>query len=141
MTLDELYPITKNVISSQQRDNFWFQYFRAVPLWIKLESQIFHLMDSFCDEYYGAFWEYCVLSNQGAFIYPALVEKEVTLFNPHNGNEAILSPEAVGIAICLIVFSLWSFKTESEFLVERFYQLRDYAIQHPESSTIFHLID
>ncbi|MDL2140883.1 antirestriction protein, partial [Proteus mirabilis] len=26
-------------------------------------------------------------------------------------------------------------------LVDRFYQLRDYAAQHPERSAIFHLID
>lgn len=141
MSLNELHPITKKRVSSQQRDNFWFQYFHTVPLWIKLESQIFHLMDSFCDEYHGAFWEFCVLSNQGIFIYPALVEKEVTLFNPHNGNEATLSPEAAGIAVCLIVFSLWSFKTESEVMVDRFYQLRNFAIQHAESSEIFHIID
>ncbi len=141
MSLNELHPITKKRVSSQQRDNFWFQHFHTVPLWVKLESQIFHLMDSFCDEYHGAFWEFCVLSNQGTFIYPALVEKEMTLFNPHNGNEATLSPEAAGIAVCLIVFSLWSFKTESEMMVDRFYQLRDFAIQHPESAEIFHLID
>lgn len=141
MSLNELHRITKKRVSSQQRDNFWFQHFHTVPLWIKLESQIFHLMDSFCDEYHGAFWEFCVLSNQGIFIYPALVEKEVTLFNPHNGNEVTLSPEAAGIAVCLIVFSLWSFKTESEVMVDRFYQLRNFAIQHAESAEIFHIID
>ncbi len=52
-----------------------------------------------------------------------------------------MSCEAAGIAICLMMYSLWSFRIESELLIERFYQLRDYAIQHPESSAIFHLID
>lgn len=140
-TQHQISSITHQTIPLSHRDNFWFQHFHTVPLWIKLEGQIFHFMDSFCDEYYGAFWEFCVLSNQGAFIYPALTEKEMTLFNPHNGNEATLGPEAAGIAVCLMVFSLWSFKTESEVMVNRFYQLRNFAIQHPESAEIFHLID
>lgn len=140
-TLHQASPITCKMVPSSRRDNFWYQYFHTVPLWIKLEGQIFHLMDTFCDDYQGAFWEFCQLSNQGAFIYPMLAEKELTLFNPHNGNEATMSPEAAGVAICLIVFSLWSFKTESEVMVERFYQLRDYAMQHAESAEIFHLID
>ncbi|MEX5989618.1 antirestriction protein [Providencia hangzhouensis] len=62
------------------------------------------------------------------------------MFNPHNGNEAELSPEAAGIAVCLMVYSIWSFKTESS-VWSVFYQLRDYAMQHPEQAQIFHLID
>ncbi|MEQ5619766.1 antirestriction protein, partial [Providencia rettgeri] len=41
----------------------------------------------------------------------------------------------------LMMYSLWTFQTESDTFVEHFYQLRDYAIQHSESSAIFHLID
>lgn len=141
MTINQFTPITKKCVTAQHRTNFWFKHFHTVPLWIKLESQVFHVMDSFCDEYQGAYWEFCVLSNQGAFIYPDMSEKMLTLFNPHNGNEATMSAEAAGIAVCLIVFSLWSFKTESQVMVDRFYQLRDYAIQHTESAEIFHLID
>ncbi|BBG60697.1 antirestriction protein [Providencia rustigianii] len=81
------------------------------------------------------------LSNGGAFIYPDLPQETLTLFNPHNGNEANVSCEAAGIAVCLMMYSLWSFQTESDILVDRFYQLRDYAAQHPERSAIFHLID
>ncbi|MDK7738618.1 antirestriction protein, partial [Providencia stuartii] len=40
-----------------------------------------------------------------------------------------------------MVYSIWSFKTESSVLVEYFYQLRDYAMQHPEQAQIFRLID
>ncbi|MEX6384869.1 hypothetical protein AB6F61_18540 [Providencia hangzhouensis] len=39
-----------------------------------------------------------------------------------------------------MVYSIWSFKTESSVLVEYFYQLRDYAMQHPVAQ-IFRLID
>ncbi len=82
-----------------------------------------------------------MLSNGGAFIWPEMIETTLPMFNPHNGNEAELSPEAAGIAVCLLVYSLWSFKTESPVLVEYFYQLRGYAMQYPEQAQIFHLID
>ncbi|MEX9942881.1 antirestriction protein, partial [Providencia rettgeri] len=52
-----------------------------------------------------------------------------------------VSCEAAGIAVCLMMYSLWSFQTESDILADRFYQLHDYAAQHPERSAIFHLID
>lgn len=130
-----------NVVPLSARPNFWQTYFGTVKGFTTFEVVIFTIMDQFCDEYTGGYWEYCTLPNGGAFIYPDLEHETLTLFNMHNGNEASLSPEAAGVAVCLMLYSQWSFRTESEVLVERFYQLRDYAIQHSESSAIFHLID
>lgn len=130
-----------NVVPLSARPNFWQTYFGTVKGFTTFEVVIFTIMDQFCDEYTGGYWEYCTLPNGGAFIYPDLEHETLTLFNMHNGNEASLSPEAAGVAVCLMLYSQWPFRTESEVLVERFYQLRDYAIQHSESSAIFHLID
>lgn len=82
-----------------------------------------------------------MLTNGSAFIWPDMPEITLHLFNPHNGNDSELSPEAAGIAVCLITYSLWSFKTESTVLVGYFYRLRDYALQHEECAAIFRLID
>ena len=133
--------IKTNLVNSQARSTFWRFYFGTVPDWQRLEGGIFKLMDKMCEVYQGAFWEFTMLSNGGTFIWPDMLETSLHMFNPHNGNEAELSPEAAGIAVCLMAYSIWSFKTESEVLVEYFYQLRDYAIQHPEQAQIFHLID
>ncbi len=133
--------IHANVVPLSARSNFWQTYFGTVKGFATFEVVIFTIMGQFCDEYTGGYWEYCTLSNGGVFIYPDLGPEKLTLFNMHNSNEAILSPEAAGVAVCLMLYSQWSFRTESELLVERFYQLRDYAIQHTESSAIFHLID
>ncbi|EJD6662393.1 antirestriction protein [Providencia rettgeri] len=129
------------VVPLSTRPNFWQTHFGTVKGFATFEVVIFTLMGQFCDEYTGGYWEYCTLLNGGAFIYPDLDYEKLALFNIHNGNEAELSPEAAGVAVCLMLYSQWSFRTESEVLVERFYQLRDYAIQHAESSAIFHLID
>lgn len=130
-----------SVVPLSARSNFWQNHFGTVKGFATFEVVIFTIMGQFCDEYTGGYWEYCTLSNGGAFIYPDLSPEKLTLFNMHNGNEAILSPEAAGVAVCLMLYGQWSFRTESELLVDRFYQLCDYAIQHAESSAIFHLID
>ena len=133
--------IAMTLVPNEQRLDFWLNHFGSVKGWTTFEVVIFTTMGQFCEEYYGGYWEYCTLSNGSAFIYPDLNQEELTLFNPHNGNEAIVSPEAAGIVVCLILYSIWSFQTESEVMCDRFYQLRDYASQHPESAAIFHLID
>ena len=141
LPLSETPTIQHNVVPITQRTHFWLTHFKGIKGWQTFEVVIFTIMGQFCDEYTGGYWEYCTLPNGGAFIYPDLSPEKLTLFNMHNGNEAELSPEAAGVAVCLMLYSQWSFRTESELLVDRFYQLRDYAIQHAESSAIFHLID
>ncbi|HID9460841.1 TPA: antirestriction protein [Proteus mirabilis] len=128
-------------VPDEQRLGFWFNHFGDVKGWATFEIVTFTTMGQFCEAYNGGYWEYCTLSNGGAFIYPDVAEEALTLFNMHNGNEAQVSCEAAGIAVCLILYSIWSFRTESEVMCDRFYQLRDYASQHPESAAIFHLID
>ncbi|QUT02213.1 antirestriction protein [Proteus terrae] len=133
--------IKTNLVHPRGRDTFWRFYFGTVPDWQRIEGDIFNMMAKCCQTYQGAFWEFSMLSNGGAFIWPDMLEPSLQMFNPHNGNEAELSPEATGIAVCLMVYSIWLFKTESSVLIEYFYQLRDYAMQHPEQVQIFHLID
>lgn len=133
--------IAMTLVPDEQRLDFWLNHFGSVKSWTTFEVVIFTTMGQFCEDHYCGYWEYCTLSNGGAFIYPDLNQEDLMLLNPHNGNEAIVSPEAAGIAVCLILYSIWSFQTESEVMSDRFYQLRDYALQHPESAVIFHLID
>ncbi|EIU7555371.1 antirestriction protein [Providencia rettgeri] len=133
--------IAMTLVPDEQRLDFWLNHFGTVKGWATFEVVIFTTMGQFCDEYHGGYWEYCALNNGGAFIYPDINADTLTLLNMHNGNEITVSQEAAGIAVCLILYSIWSFQTESEVMCDRFYQLRDYASQHSESSAIFHLID
>ena len=63
------------------------------------------------------------------------------LLNKMNGNSAEMSAEAAGIAVCLIEFSHHACRTECDAMTEHYYRLRDYALQHPESSAILRIID
>ncbi|MGV4317555.1 antirestriction protein, partial [Citrobacter freundii] len=99
-------------------------------------------MDRFCDEYNSGIWSFYTLSNGGAFMAPdADVDDKWHLFNGMNGNGAQMSAEAAGIAVCLIEYSHHACRTECDAMTEHYYRLRDYALQHPESSAILRIID
>lgn len=91
--------IISKAVPLRHRDNFWFQHFGAIPQWLKIESVIFHTLDQLCPDYHGGFWSFCTLSNQGAYLYPDLLEEQALLINPHNGHEAQVSPDAMGIVV------------------------------------------
>lgn len=58
-----------------------------------------------------------------------------------NGNRAEMSPEAAGIAACLMTYSHHACRTECYAMTVHYYRLRDYALQHPECSAIMRIID
>ena len=68
------------------------------------------------------------------------VELNVSV-NAMNGNRAEMSPEAAGIAACLMTYSHHACRTENYAMTVHYYRLRDYALQHPECSAIMRIID
>ncbi len=56
-------------------------------------------------------------------------------------NRAEMSPEAAGIAACLMTYSHQACRTENYAMTVHYYRLRDYALQHPECSAIMRIID
>ncbi|MGA5938562.1 antirestriction protein [Escherichia coli] len=59
----------------------------------------------------------------------------------HIRNRAEMSPEAAGIAACLMTYSHHACRTENYAMTVHYYRLRDYALQHPECSAIMRIID
>ncbi|MBA8246819.1 antirestriction protein [Escherichia coli] len=132
--------ITVTTLPDEQRINFWPRYFGNVRQWVFLEPQVFSWLDLWSTDYQGGVWEFRTLSNGGAFLTPPDCD-HYHLFNESNGNEAILSTEATGIAVSLMAWSHHACRTRSESMSEHYYRLRDYALSHPESRSIMHLID
>ena len=84
------------------------------------------------------------LNNGGAFMAPEPDDDDDetwVLFNAMNGNRAEMSPEAAGIAACLMTYSHHACRTECYAMTVHYYRLRDYALQHPECSAIMRIID
>ncbi|EOY5382722.1 antirestriction protein [Cronobacter dublinensis] len=129
-------------VPDEMRLSFWPKHFGSIPQWITLQPRIFAWMDRFSANYSGGIWSFYTLSNGGAFMAPdADGADKWHLFNSMNGNSAEMSPEAAGIVICLIEYSHHACRTECDAMTEHYYRLRDYALQHRESSAILRIID
>lgn len=131
-------------VPDEQRIGFWPQHFGSIPQWITLEPRIFGWMERFCENYTGGIWQFYTLDNGGAFMAPDADEdgdEKWTLFNPMNGNGAEMTPEAAGIAVCLIAYSHHACRTECYAMTEHYYRLRDYALMHAECRPIMRIID
>lgn len=89
-------------------------------------------------------WNLYTLNNGGAFMAPEPDDDDDetwVLFSAMNGNRAEMSPEAAGIAACLMTYSHHACRTECYAMTVHYYRLRDYALQHPECSAIMRIID
>ncbi|HDU5898955.1 TPA: antirestriction protein [Klebsiella quasipneumoniae subsp. quasipneumoniae] len=134
--------ITASPVSDELRICFWPQHFGSIPQWITLEPQIFGWMGRLCADYSSGVWSFYTLSNGGAFMAPESEHDEKwTLFNSMNGNGAELTSKAAGMVACLMAYNHHACRTEYDSMTEHYYLLRDYALDHPECSTIMHLID
>ncbi|QTF33297.1 antirestriction protein [Escherichia coli] len=130
------------LVSDEERATFWQQHFGRIPQWIILEPTVFAWMDRLCADYHGGIWNFYTLGNGGAFMAPEAENSESwSLFNTMNGNGGELSPEAAGIAACLMTYSHHACRTECYAMTVHYYRLRDYALQHPECSAIMRIID
>lgn len=137
---DTTIPIIATQVPDEQRLNFWPRQFGNVRQWVFLEPQVFAWLDLWSTDYQGGVWEFHTLSNGGAFLTPP-EQEQYTLFNEGNGNDATLSTEASGIAVCLMAWSHHACRTRCPVINEHFYRLRAFALQHPEYAGIFALID
>jgi hypothetical protein len=78
-------------------------------------------MDRFCTTYGGGIWSFHTLSNSGAFMAPEYdSDDKWHLFNCLNGNDADMSAEAAGIAVCLIEYSHHACRTECDAMTAHF---------------------
>ncbi len=136
--------LVASLVPDEQRISFWPQHFGLIPQWVTLEPRVFSWMDRLCEDYCGGIWNLYTLNNGGAFMAPEPDDDDDetwVLFNAMNGNRAEMSPEAAGIAACLMTYSHHACRTENYAMTVHYYRLRDYALQHPECSAIMRIID
>ena len=139
-----LQQLVATIVPDEQRISFWPQHFGLIPQWVTLEPRVFGWMDRLCEDYCGGIWNLYTLNNGGAFMAPEPDDDDDetwVLFNAMNGNRAEMSPEAAGIAACLMTYSHHACRTECYAMTVHYYRLRDYALQHPECSAIMRIID
>lgn len=104
------------------------------------ESAIFNTAYKQCPDYKGGYWNFYELTNGGFYLAPAGCDK-LEIFVAGNGFQGVLSADAIGIVICLFVINGLAWKFDDDMMVDKYYMLRDYALDHGECSSIFGAID
>ena len=133
-------PITKTIVPESDRSAFVDRLF-GISYATKLEPTVFTMAERIAPEYSGAYWTFHELGNGGFFFSPSIE----TLFDVvcENGFKGKLSPDALGITVCLYAYSHLSFGDGrlAETCAEQYHLLREYVFEHPEAKAILRAID
>ena len=100
----------------------------------QVEGYIFSQFRALCPEYDGGSWDFYELSNDGWFMAPRDKES-YTLECEGNWYKGKVSAEAAGIIACLFIYG--NILQDAD----KYWNLRDYACQHPEVEEILAAID
>ena len=133
--------ITRNAVPTHRRTPVAAELF-GLNFPMKLEPLIFNLTDHISDNYAGGYWDFYMLSNGGFYMSPR--HDEPFNVSCENGHEDHLSGDALGIVVCLYVYSHLSFIGKNgfdEICVEHYHLLREFALDHEEARGIFSAID
>ncbi len=131
-------------VPDEQRISFWPQHFGLIPQWVTLGAPCLRLDGPSLRRLLRWYLESVHPEQRRAFMAPEPDDDDDetwVLFNAMNGNRAEMSPEAAGIAACLMTYSHHACRTECYAMTVHYYRLRDYALQHPECSAIMRIID
>ncbi|MGO4302208.1 antirestriction protein [Cupriavidus sp. RAF12] len=131
--------ITKTLVADDQRMNFLPNHFGVARMMI-VEGNVYRQLRELCEQYGGGMWNFYDLSNGGCFMAPD-GEGELQLVNADNFSDETMSHEAAGIVACLYTFGNLSFDPRFAALGEKYHQLYEYMLNHPEAAKIFALID
>lgn len=107
---------------------------------LSVEYAIYTFMAEIAASYSGAFWKFIELSNGGFYMAP-MGQITFDIRVGGNGFEGVMSADAAGITACLFAFSHLSFQIPDNRIANHFHQLRDFALEHTEASSILSAID
>lgn len=135
--------ITKKKITESKRLAFLPKH--VGHLCAIFQDRIFATAEAHCKEYDGGYWEFWELSNGGFYLSWDEDKKLLNVANPLNYFEGKMSVDAFSLGVNLMALNhlSWAHKGKSECrsLVDKFYLLKDYALEHPESGEILRFID
>jgi len=107
---------------------------------LTVEHAISAFMRKLSAQYTGGCWTYYELSNGSLYMTPP--ERTYRMTIRSNGFDGEMSADAAGITVCLFACSLLSFEYRAtEVFARHFHGLREFALEHPESTQIFAAID
>ncbi len=93
-----------------------------------------------CHQYDGGYWDFYELSNDGFFLAPTS-GKEFEIYVDGNGFNGIVSSGVLGIIVTLFSINGITGQQGDDYLIDKYYALRDFALQHEERDLILLAID
>jgi hypothetical protein len=130
--------ITSSVIPDELRPNVLPRYLGRH--YLTGESYVYDWAARLDRNYQGGMWHFFTLSNGGFYMAP--VESGRVNVRWHlNGYNDMMGADAFGVTVSLFALCHLAEKTLDDSITERFYQLREFAIQHSEAANILRAID
>lgn len=127
-------------VPENERLAFLPRYFE--PDLLGFENRLYGTLQELAPSYCGGFWSFHTLSNGGAFCVPTPGTQLIRLGPLPNYFDRAVTREAAGIIATLYTLSRLSFdRQHQDTWAERYHQLREFAVDHPESAAIFAAID
>lgn len=130
--------IKATIVNDDNRLSFLPKYFGK---WMThAEGCVYDKLKNICPAYHGGFWNFYELSNGGFYMAPEITEA-LPIFVESNGYECAMSADAAGIVTSLYALNKFCSVIEDEAMINRYYWLRDYALEHSEVKHILGAID
>ncbi len=108
---------------------------------VVVENSVYAFMNKLCKHYSGSVWEFHELSNGGFYMSPDindLCDVEVPFGNRYEGK---MSADAIGITVCLYVYTYMAEDHPESNFGDHYWHLRHYAHEHKEVAAILNAID
>lgn len=138
-TSSESPQITAQLVAESDRMKMLPKYFGRYMM--AAESMVYDFARMLVPTYDGGYWKFYELSNGGFYMAPDIEPATVC---SDNGSTEVMSPDAIGITVCLYVYSHASFRFQSdphETFARHYHMLREFASTHAESEAIVAAID
>jgi hypothetical protein len=130
--------VTANIVPEAKRLSFLPELFGAHLM--RGEHLVYMWMDRLCEAYNGGYWEYVKLSNGGGYMSPRR-EGRMHIFVDGNQFDREMSTDAAGIVATMFALCQLANERQDEAIINRYYALRMFALDHPEAHLIFRAID
>lgn len=133
--------ITSNSVPSNRMASTAHKHFGGYFAFT-FEPFLYDMTRKLSEDYDGGEWRFYTLSNGGFYMSPK-TDRTFRVSSP-NGNDAVMSANALGIAACLIAYSNLSFSRNprvSQLMAEYYHRLYAYTYGHKEENSIRRIID
>jgi hypothetical protein len=132
--------ITSTIVEETDRNMFMVTHFPTA--YMKVENGIYNTMDKFCKDYRGGYWDFVELSNGGGYMSLETEAPDGMQVSCDNYYRGVMTLDAASITANLYAINkaVWD-DPDNEALVNQYYFLRDFALEHKERDKILGAID